>query len=267
MQTEALGLSAEEVEQLITLSLEQDLLNGVAFLDNIRSESLPGLSRIVITFEPGTDPARARQVVSERLLGAATGIPTVGGLPQMLQPLSSDSRVMLIRLSSKTAFADRPLGARALDHPARAAQRPRRRQRLRLGRSATAAAPGAGRPGASSTQQGVTLDQVIRTTGNSLWASPLTFLEASTPGTGGFFETPSQRLGVQHVQPIKTAEELAEVVLEKPDGAAGRARGSDSVTSRPSSRTTSRSSATRCSRTGRACSSWSRSCPRPTPSR
>ena len=34
VQTEALGLSAEEVEQLITVPLEQDLLNGVAFLDD-----------------------------------------------------------------------------------------------------------------------------------------------------------------------------------------------------------------------------------------
>ena len=42
VQTEALGLSAEEVEQLITVPLEQDLLNGVAFLDFIRSESVPG---------------------------------------------------------------------------------------------------------------------------------------------------------------------------------------------------------------------------------
>jgi Cu/Ag efflux pump CusA len=37
IQTEALGLSAAEVEQLITVPLEQDLLNGVAWLDTIRS--------------------------------------------------------------------------------------------------------------------------------------------------------------------------------------------------------------------------------------
>ncbi len=36
VQTEALGLSAEEVEQLVTVPLEQDLLNGVAFLDALR---------------------------------------------------------------------------------------------------------------------------------------------------------------------------------------------------------------------------------------
>src|SRR5687768_13139771 len=46
VQTEALGLSAHEVEQLITVPLEQDLLNGVAYLDTIKSESVAGLSKI-----------------------------------------------------------------------------------------------------------------------------------------------------------------------------------------------------------------------------
>ena len=45
VQTEALGLSAAEVEQLITVPLEQDLLVGVAFLDEIESVSLPGSPR------------------------------------------------------------------------------------------------------------------------------------------------------------------------------------------------------------------------------
>ena len=71
IQTEALGLSAREVEQLITVPMEQDLLNGVAFLDDIRSESVPGLSRILMVFEPGTDVFEARQVVAERLTQAA----------------------------------------------------------------------------------------------------------------------------------------------------------------------------------------------------
>ena len=56
IQTEALGLSAEEVEQLITVPMEQDLLNGVPWLDTIRSESVPGLSSIVLIFEPRDRP-------------------------------------------------------------------------------------------------------------------------------------------------------------------------------------------------------------------
>src|SRR5262245_19422223 len=70
IQTEALGLSAPEVEQLITVPIEQDLLNGVAFLKDIRSQSVPGLSRIQLVFKSGTDPFVARQVVAERLTQA-----------------------------------------------------------------------------------------------------------------------------------------------------------------------------------------------------
>jgi Cu/Ag efflux pump CusA len=61
---------------------------------------------------------------------------------------------------------------------------------------------------------GVTLSQVINTTGNALWVSPLTFVEASTPGTGGFVDTPSQRFGIQHVTPITTAAGLSAVTVE-----------------------------------------------------
>ena len=68
----------------------------------------------------------------------------------------------------------------------------------------------------------VTLDQVISTTGNALWFSPLSFLEASTPGTGGFIDMNNQRLGVQHLSPITDAEQLGQVVIEQPEGTVGR---------------------------------------------
>jgi Cu/Ag efflux pump CusA len=67
IQTEALGLSAEEVENLITNPMEQEFFNGMPWLDKIRSDSITGLSSIELIFEPGTDPIRARQVVQERL--------------------------------------------------------------------------------------------------------------------------------------------------------------------------------------------------------
>ena len=103
VQTEALGLSAAEVEQLITVPLEQDLLVGVPFLDEIESVSLPGLSSVVMTFEPGTDVLDARQVVQERLTQAVgiAGLPAVAKPPQMIQPLSS-SRVSMVKLTSRS---------------------------------------------------------------------------------------------------------------------------------------------------------------------
>src|SRR5919112_2332046 len=99
IQTEALGLSALEVEQFITSPMEVDLLNGVAFLDEIRSQSVPGLSSIRLLFEPGTDLPRARQLVAERLVQAHS-LPRVSSPPVLMQPKSSTSRVMMVRLSS-----------------------------------------------------------------------------------------------------------------------------------------------------------------------
>src|SRR2546428_8788914 len=85
VQTEALGLSSNEVEQMITVPLEADLLNGVAWVKDIRSESVPGLSSITLVFEPGTSLFRARQAVQERL-AQAFAIPNVSKPPPMLQP-------------------------------------------------------------------------------------------------------------------------------------------------------------------------------------
>ncbi|HEY2960463.1 MAG TPA: efflux RND transporter permease subunit [Actinomycetota bacterium] len=216
IQTEALGLSAAEVEQLVTVPLEQDLLNGVAWLDQIHSESLPGLSRIEMIFEPGTDVLKARQLVQERLIQAPGGIPNVSKAPIVLQPLSSTSRVMTVGFSSKDLslidmsvlarwkIRPRLMGVPGVANVAIWGQRERQLQvqvdpqKLR--------------------QRGVSLNQVIQTTGNALWVSPLSFVEASTPGTGGFIDSPSQRLGVQHVSPIITAKDLAQVTMEDTGG-------------------------------------------------
>jgi CzcA family heavy metal efflux pump len=211
VQTEALGLSAAEIEQLITVPLEQDLLNGIAFLADIRSQSVPGLSRILMTFEPGTSVYKARQVVAERLT-QAHALPQVSKPPRMLQPVSSTDRVMLVGMSSKTVsaldmgvlarwtIAPRLLGVPGVANVSVWGLQDRQLQvqvdpeRLRA--------------------KGVGLDQVIETSANALWVSPLTFVEASSPGTGGFIDTANQRIGVQHISPISTARDLAKVRLQ-----------------------------------------------------
>jgi len=219
VQTEALGLAAPEVEQLITVPLEQDLLNGVAFLDTIHSKSVPGMSSIQLVFKSGTPLARARQVVNERLTQAA-GIPNVAKPPQMVQPLSSTSRLMMVGLSStqvslidmgvlaRWTIRPRLMGVPGVANVSIWGQRERQLQ-VQVDPKQLAA-------------RGVTLDQVISTTGNALWWSPLGRLEANTPGTGGFFDGPTQRLGIFHESPIKTPDDLAQVPLESNarDGAA-----------------------------------------------
>src|ERR671918_144059 len=102
IQTEALGLSAEEVEQLITVPMEADLLNGVEGIDVLRSQSVPGMSSVVLVFEPDADLYRSRALVQERLaqMGAAA-MPNVSKPPVMLQPYSSSSRLLMFGLSSE----------------------------------------------------------------------------------------------------------------------------------------------------------------------
>ena len=74
-------------------------------------------------------------------------------------------------------------------------------------------------------RQGVTLSQVVESAGNAQVVSPLTFLEASTPGTGGFIETPQQRLQVRHlIEKIANPEALGGVPVA---GTGGRLRISD----------------------------------------
>jgi CzcA family heavy metal efflux pump len=213
VQTEALGLSAPEVESLVTLNLEE-LLNGTPWLTSIHSTSVPGLSSILLSFEPGTDILRARQLVQERLT-LSFAIPNVAKPPIIIQPLSTTNRVMMVGLSSRklsplevgvlARWNIRPalLAVPGVANVAIWGQRERQLQVQVQPQKLLAA--------------DVTLDQVVRTTGNAMWVSPLTFLQASTPGSGGWIDTPSQRLEVRHIFPISTAADLAKVGV---DGAA-----------------------------------------------
>ena len=210
VKTESLGLSSAEVESLITVPLEADLLNGVPWLQVIQSESMAGLSTIEMIFAPGTDLMKARQMVQERLT-QARALPNVSSPPIMLQPVSSASRVMNIGLSSKSVslidmsvqarwnIAPRLAGVPGVANVSIWGQRERQVQVLVDARNLN--------------KKGVKLDQVIKTTGEAVWSSPLTYLNSSTPGTGGFIETPNQRLSIRHQLPISTVATFAKVPL------------------------------------------------------
>src|SRR6516164_4100356 len=101
IQTEAPGLSTEEVESLISVPLE-NALNGTIGLKTIRSKSVLGLSSVVLILKEGTDLMAARQVVQEKLSVEAPKLPTAAHAPVILAPLSSTSRLLKIGVTSRT---------------------------------------------------------------------------------------------------------------------------------------------------------------------
>jgi len=211
IQVEILGLSAQEVEALITTPMEADLLNGTPWVKELRSVSIPGLASIELVFEKGTDLMRARQVAQERL-NEVFALPRVAKYFTMINPVSSTGRVMAIGVTSdKMSLIDLSVLARWTIQPrllgvpgvANVSIWGRRERQLQVQVD----------PDKLRAER-VTLMQIIKTAGNALWSSPLSFLEASTPGTGGWVETPNQRLGVRHVLPITTAKDLAKVPID-----------------------------------------------------
>lgn len=209
VQTEAADLSAEEVQDLITLNLEE-LLSGVPWLESVRSQSVTGLSSIVLTFKRGTDIIEARQMMQERLTLAYT-LPNVATPPVILQPMSATFRFMMVGLSSdkidmselsllaRWTIKPRLLGVPGVANVAIWGQRLRQMHvqidsnRLRDAR--------------------VMQDDIIAAAGDALWVSPLTFLKGSAPGTGGWIDNQNQRLTVQHTMPIETPEDMAKVAV------------------------------------------------------
>jgi multidrug efflux pump subunit AcrB len=154
--------------------------------------------------------------VAEKVAEAAVALPGVSAPPMMLQPYSSTSRIMTVRLSSDEVSAIdmsvlarwdiRPklLGVPGVANVSIWGQRDRQLQVLvdpqRL------------------QEADVTLQEIVSTAGNGLWVSPLTFLEASSPGTAGFIDTPNQRFTIRHVLPIRSAEDLAKIPIEDGEG-------------------------------------------------
>ena len=213
VQTEALGLSTNEVESLVTVPLEEALA-GTLGLDVMRSKSVPGLSSVKLIFEPGTDLLAARQLVQERLTNIA--LPNVSRPPFMIQPLSATSRTMKIGLSSTEL---------SLIELSQINRWKIRRQLMSLPGVANVATWG-DRKRQLQVQvdperlraYGVTLDQLQLVVSNALGVGLLKYTSGAVVGTGGFIDTPNQRLEVRHVLPVVEPEDLAKVTFEAPDG-------------------------------------------------
>ena len=89
VQTEAPGLTAEQVEVLVTQPLE-GALGGIIDLDHQRSESIQGLSILTLVFKDSSDTYRNRSQVSERLASAVALLPAGVNEP-VIAPLASSS--------------------------------------------------------------------------------------------------------------------------------------------------------------------------------
>jgi CzcA family heavy metal efflux pump len=215
IQTACLGLSAAEVEELITVPLEQ-ALNGVPGLDEMRSKSAPQLSDVLLIFKRGTDLMEARQLIQERLAIVTPTLPSWANAPAMLQPLSATSRVMKIGISSNqysqieiSTIAWWKIRARLLqvEGVANVPIWGMRKEMLHIQVDPERLAA-----------SGVTLEQVMRASSNAVEAGLLPYSNGSVIGNGGFIDMANQRIGVTHVLPIVTPESLAEIVVTNKDG-------------------------------------------------
>jgi len=99
IQTEAPGLTSEQVEVLVTRPVE-NAMGGVENLVTIRSKSLQGLSMVTLTFQDRADIWRARQMVAERLGTIGTVLPPGVKTPSLLPMTSSTSVTLVAGLTS-----------------------------------------------------------------------------------------------------------------------------------------------------------------------
>ncbi|HEY8623735.1 MAG TPA: efflux RND transporter permease subunit, partial [Casimicrobiaceae bacterium] len=204
IQTEAPGLSTEQVEALVTQPIE-NAMGGTPGLETLRSKSLQGLSMVTMTFASSMDVYRARQLAVERLAGIAAKLPR-GVSPPALLPLSSSTGVaLIIGLTSDTQSAI------ALYNLAEWTLRP---QLLGLPGVADVVVFGGDVP-----QFQIQLDpQKLVRYGLSLQD----VLSAATRSTGvrgaGFLENANQRIVFNTEGQIQTAEQLAQVIVSYKNG-------------------------------------------------
>src|SRR5436853_3877209 len=123
IQTEAPGLSPEQVEVLVTRPIET-MVNGLGDMESLRSESIQGLSIITAVFKEGTDVFRARQTLAEKLAETAGVLPASARTPRMTPLTSSTMDLLKIGLVTDKmspmelrTFADWTLKPRLLSVP------------------------------------------------------------------------------------------------------------------------------------------------------
>ena len=199
VQTEAPGLDAQQVEALVTRPLE-GLLAGTEGVETVRSKSIQGLSTIYVLFSRRGNPYRQREVVTERLAGAAGILPAGVGLP-LLSPLSSSmqyleyfgftsDRLTPVQLRGLVRWVVEPqiLSVPGVSQVMLYGGAERERQVIVDPRKLAA--------------DGLSLDEVFRAT-----------RRATGLVGGGYIQTPSQRIVLRSQAPGATPQALANAVL------------------------------------------------------
>src|SRR5882672_5457069 len=204
VQTEAPGLSPEQVEALVTRPLEASM-NGAGNLESLRSESIQGLSVITAVFREGTDVFRARQVLGELLASSAGELPDGVHAPKMTPLTSATMDLLKIGLVSDSVS---PMELRSF------AQWTLRPRLLSVPGIATVSMFG-----------GEVRELQIQVLPERLIAFDLALsdvLEAARASTGvrgaGFVENANQRIVLQTEGQSPTPQSLAQLVLARRDG-------------------------------------------------
>src|SRR3954467_11621012 len=201
IQAEAPGLSAEQVEVLVTRPIES-AVNGASDLSSVRSKSIQGLSVVTAVFKDNANIYLARQALAEKLGTLARQLPDGVHAPAMGPLTSSTMDLLKIGLVSKKlserdlrTFVDWTLKPRLL------------------------AVPGVARANVFGGEVEQLQVQVLP---ERLAAFDLTLtevLETARAAAGvrgaGFIDTPGQRVVIHSEGQMFTADEVGEVVVRK----------------------------------------------------
>jgi len=204
VQTEAPGLSAEQVEQLVTRPIEQSVAGGQG-IAAVRSDSIEGISVVTVIFNDGVDPYRARQTVTDSLVEAASALPANAGSPQVA-PLTSSTMDLL-----KIGFTSDTLSPEALRSLIDTVVRPR-----------LLATPGVARASVYGGEVGrieVRMRPQDMARFNLTPADLATAVsEATGVRGGGFVETPAQRILITPQGQAQGPDDLARGVIRAVPG-------------------------------------------------
>jgi CzcA family heavy metal efflux pump len=204
VQTEAPGMVAEQVEQLVTLPIEQ-AISGQSGVTAVRSETISGLSIVTVVFQESMDPYRARQIVADALREATERLPDGVKAPK-LEPLTSSTMDL-----AKIGFVSDKLSPMELYDLLQWTVRPR-----------LLAVPGVAR---ATLYGGEQRELEVEVEPRELNARDLSFGDViaavrSATGVrgGGFIETPNQRVLIETRGQALTAAALGAAVVPTPAG-------------------------------------------------